>query len=156
MLHQRFSEEFVSLNQIADWLQIQIATNRDEEEVSYEPSSGGLDYVHILTAHRAKGMEYHTVIIPFTERPFTSSFSKIIFDEQKEKAGWAIHKPGYEMRHNDYFIDLTSHDETESIREETRLLYVAMTRAKNELVLIRNMKNDAFQWTWSKLLSQYR
>ncbi|USK48028.1 UvrD-helicase domain-containing protein [Bacillus sp. CMF12] len=156
MLHQRFSEEFVSLNQIADWLQIQITTNRDEEEVSYEPSSGGLDYVHILTAHRAKGMEYHTVIIPFTERPFTSSFSKIIFDEQKEKAGWAIHKPGYEMRHNDYFIDLTSHDETESIREETRLLYVAMTRAKNELVLIRNMKNDAFQWTWSKLLSQYR
>ncbi|WP_423410444.1 UvrD-helicase domain-containing protein [Heyndrickxia sp. MSNUG] len=156
LLHLRFSEDFVSLNQIADWLQIQIATNRDEEEVSYEPTNGGLDHVHILTSHRAKGLEYHTVIIPFTERPFTSSFSKIIFDDKKERAGWSINKPGYEMRHNDYFTSLTSQDEIESIREETRLLYVAMTRAKNELVLIRNMKNDAFQWTWSKLLTQYR
>jgi ATP-dependent exoDNAse (exonuclease V) beta subunit len=156
MLHQRFSEDFVSLNLIADWLQIQIATNRDEEEISFETTSGGLDHVHILTAHRAKGLEYHTVIIPFTERPFTSSFSKIIFDDKKEMAGWSIHKPGYEMRHNEHFIQHTSHDESESIKEETRLLYVAMTRARNELVLIRNMKNDAFHWTWSKLLTQYR
>lgn len=156
MLHQRFSEDFVSLNQIVDWLKIQIATNRDEEDVTFEPTSGGLDHVHILTGHRAKGMEYHTVIIPFTERPFTSSFSKIIFDDQKQRAGWSINKPGYEMRHNDYFTKLTSHDDKESIKEETRLLYVAMTRAKNELVLIRNLKNDAFHWTWSKLLTQYR
>ena len=55
-----------------------------------------------------------------------------------------------------YFTKLSSHDEIESIKEETRLLYVAMTRAKNELVLIRNLKNDAFHWTWSKLLTQYR
>jgi ATP-dependent exoDNAse (exonuclease V) beta subunit len=156
MLHQRFSEDFLSLNQIADWLHIQIATNRDEEEVDFEPSSGGLDHVHILTAHRAKGLEYHTVILPFTERPFTSSFSKIIFDDKKELAGWAIQKPGYEIRHNQYFTQLSSHDEQESIREETRLLYVAMTRAKHNLILIRNLKNDAFYWTWSKLLTQYR
>ncbi|MDR6999676.1 UvrD-helicase domain-containing protein [Neobacillus niacini] len=156
MLHQRFSEDFVSLNQIADWLQVQIATNRDEEEVSFEPTSGGLDHVHILTAHRAKGLEYHTVIIPFTERPFTSSFSKIIFDDKKEKAGWSIQKPGYEVRYNNHFMELSSHDETESIKEETRLLYVAMTRAKNQLILIRNMKNDAFHWTWSRLLTQFR
>ena len=156
MLHQRFSEDFVSLNHIADWLHIQIATNRDEEDVSFEPTSGGLDHVHILTAHRAKGLEFYTVIIPFTERPFTSPFSKIIFDDDKETAGWSIQKPGYEIRHNAYFTKLSSHDETESIKEETRLLYVAMTRAKNELVLIRNLKNDAFHWTWSKLLTQYR
>ncbi|WP_035431992.1 UvrD-helicase domain-containing protein [Bacillus sp. UNC322MFChir4.1] len=156
MLHQKFSEDFVSLNQIADWLQIQIATNRDEEEVSFEATSGGLNRVHILTVHRAKGLEYHTVIIPFTERPFTSSFSKIIFDDKKEMVGWSISKPGYEMRHNDYFTRLSSYDETESIKEETRLLYVAMTRAKNELILMRNLKNDAFHWTWSRLLTRYR
>jgi ATP-dependent exoDNAse (exonuclease V) beta subunit len=156
MLHQRFSEDFVSLNVISEWLHIQIATNRDEEEVSFEAKSGGLDHVHILTAHRAKGLEYHTVVIPFTERPFTSSFSKIIFDDNKEMVGWLINKPGYEMRQNEYYSKLTSHDETESIKEETRLLYVAMTRAKNKLVLIRNTKNDAFFWTWSKLLTQYR
>jgi len=156
MLHQRFSEDFVSLNAIAEWLHIQIATNRDEEEVSFEPTSGGLDHVHILTAHRAKGLEYHTVIIPFTERPFTSSFSRIIFDDKKEMAGWCINKPGFEMRQNEYFSKLTSQDDEESIKEETRLLYVAMTRAKHKLVLIRNMKNDAFYWTWSKLLTQYR
>ncbi|HZG70705.1 MAG TPA: UvrD-helicase domain-containing protein [Chondromyces sp.] len=156
MLHQRFSEDFVSLNSIADWLGRQIATNRDEEEVTVEPSVGGLDHVHISTAHRAKGLEYHTVIIPFTERPFTSSFSKIIFDDKKSMAGWSISKPGHETRNNEHFTELASHDETESIKEETRLLYVAMTRAKNELVLIRNLKNDAFYWTWSRLLPQHR
>ncbi|SFE65170.1 Superfamily I DNA or RNA helicase [Bacillus sp. OV194] len=156
MLHQRFSQDFVSLYQIANWLQIEIATNRDEEKISYEGVRGGVDHIHILTAHRAKGLEYHTVIIPFTERPFTTSFSKIIFDDEKKRVGWSINKQGHEMRQNENFITLTSHDDTESTKEETRLLYVAMTRAKNQLVIIRNLKNDTFDWTWSKLLTQYR
>lgn len=154
-LHETFSDDFVSLNQIANWLQVQIATNRDEEEVAYS-GNNKIDYVHILTVHRSKGLEYHTVIIPFTERPFTTSFSKIIFDDAKKKAGWIINKPGYEERYNNHYKALSEKDDLESIKEETRLLYVAMSRAKNELVIIRNLKNDAYYWTWSKLLTEYR
>ncbi|WP_171903123.1 MULTISPECIES: 3'-5' exonuclease [Bacillus cereus group] len=33
MMHQRFSEEFVSLHQITNWLYVQIATNREEDEI---------------------------------------------------------------------------------------------------------------------------
>lgn len=156
MIHQKFSQEFVSLSRLVDWLYIQIATNRDEEEISLESVNGGIDYVNILTAHRAKGLEFYTVIIPFTERLFTASFSKIIFDSNKEKIGWLINKPGYEERVNDFYDSLVSNDESETIKEEARLLYVAMTRAKNQLVIIRNLKNDAFNWTWSKLLTKYR
>ncbi|WIY62160.1 UvrD-helicase domain-containing protein [Bacillus arachidis] len=154
MMHQRFSEEFVSLHQITNWLYIQIATNREEDEIQVQDIEKGLDHVHILTVHRAKGLEYHTVIIPFTERLFTTSFSKIIFDEQKEKIGWFIRKPGFISKQNDYYNALTQEEDDEAIKEETRLLYVAMTRAKNQLVIIRNRKNEMYDWwTWSRLLS---
>ncbi|MEM5644048.1 3'-5' exonuclease [Bacillus toyonensis] len=154
MMHQRFSEEFVSLHQITNWLYIQIATNREEDEIQVQDIEKGLDYVHILTVHRAKGLEYHTVIIPFTERQFTTSFSKIIFDEQKEKIGWFIRKPGFVPKQNEYYKTLNQEEDEEAIKEETRLLYVAMTRAKNHLVIIRNRKNEMYDWwTWSRLLS---
>ncbi|HFK1721295.1 TPA: UvrD-helicase domain-containing protein [Bacillus cereus] len=154
MMHQRFSEEFVSLHQITNWLYIQIATNREEDEIQVQDIEKGLDYVHILTVHRAKGLEYHTVIIPFTERQFTTSFSKIIFDEQKEKVGWFIRKPGFVPKQNEYYKTLNQEEDEEAIKEETRLLYVAMTRAKNHLVIIRNRKNEMYDWwTWSRLLS---
>ncbi|PHF39000.1 hypothetical protein COI39_27460 [Bacillus toyonensis] len=156
MMHQRFSEEFVSLHQITNWLYVQIATNREEDEIQVQDLEKGLDHVHILTVHRAKGLEYHTVIIPFTERQFTTSFSKIIFDEQKEKIGWFIRKPGFVPKQNEYYKALNQ-EEDEAIKEETRLLYVAMTRAKNQLVIIRNRKNEMYDWwTWSRLLSQVR
>ncbi|MGN4292216.1 UvrD-helicase domain-containing protein [Bacillus cereus group sp. MYBK87-2] len=154
MMHQRFSEEFVSLHQITNWLYIQIATNREEDEIQVQDIEKGLDYVHILTVHRAKGLEYHTVIIPFTERQFTTSFSKIIFDEQKEKIGWFIRKQGFVPKQNEYYKTLNQEEDEEAIKEETRLLYVAMTRAKNHLVIIRNRKNEMYDWwTWSRLLS---
>ncbi|PHF12212.1 hypothetical protein COF83_25060 [Bacillus toyonensis] len=157
MMHQRFSEEFVSLHQITNWLYVQIATNREEDEIQVQDLEKGLDHVHILTVHRAKGLEYHTVIIPFTERQFTTSFSKIIFDEQKEKIGWFIRKPGFVPKQNEYYKALNQEEDDEAIKEETRLLYVAMTRAKNQLVIIRNRKNEMYDWwTWSRLLSQVR
>ncbi|WP_342614448.1 UvrD-helicase domain-containing protein [Peribacillus frigoritolerans] len=153
MLHQKFSEDFVSLYQIASWLQVQIATNREEEDLMLTDGKV-MDYIHILTVHRAKGLEFDTVIIPFTERPFTTSFSNIIFDEARKEIGWKINKPGYGLKENSNFQSMNNLEDRESIQEETRLLYVAMTRAKKELVIIRNMKNDSFNWTWSKLLTQ--
>jgi DNA helicase-2/ATP-dependent DNA helicase PcrA len=156
MLHRAFSAEFISLQKIENWLRVQIATNRDEEEMSVQGVDMEIDFIHILTAHRAKGLEYHTVIIPFTERPFTTSFSKIIFDNNRRKVGWLINKQGHEERKNEYFELLNPQDFTESIQEETRLLYVAMTRAKNELLIFRNLKNDTYNMTWSKILKKER
>ncbi|WP_066069795.1 UvrD-helicase domain-containing protein [Neobacillus soli] len=154
-MHQSFSEEFVSLAQIEKWLQVNIATNRDEEEVIHDVEDV-LDYVHITTVHRSKGLEYYTVLIPFTERVFTPPFSKIIFNKEKDKVGWLIQKQNAGMKSNNFYDELYRHENLESIQEETRLLYVAMTRAKQRLVIHRNRKNDNYNWTWSKLLSTDR
>lgn len=154
-MHQSFSEEFVSLSQINNWLEINIATNRDEEEAVYDVKDV-LDYIHITTVHRSKGLEYHTVLIPFTERIFTPPFSKIIFNKDKTEVGWLVHKLGSGMKQNDFYQSLVIDEDTETIQEETRLLYVAMTRAKRQLVIHRNRKNDTYNWTWSRLLSAER
>ncbi|MEW9053435.1 MAG: ATP-dependent helicase [Neobacillus sp.] len=154
-MHQSFSEEFVSLGQIEKWLQVNIATNRDEEEV-IDDVEDVLDYVHITTVHRSKGLEYDTVLIPFTERVFTPPFSKIIFNKDKTEVGWLIQKQNAGMKNNDFYDKLYKNETLESIQEETRLLYVAMTRAKQQLIIHRNRKNDNYNWTWSKLLSAER
>ncbi|MGE7609645.1 UvrD-helicase domain-containing protein [Peribacillus frigoritolerans] len=154
-MHQSFSEEFGSLSQINDWLEINIATNRDEEEVVHDVEDV-LDYIHITTVHRSKGLEYYTVLIPFTERIFTPPFSKIIFNKDKTEVGWLIHKQGVGMKQNDFYQSLVIDEDMETIHEETRLLYVAMTRAKRQLVIHRNRKNDTYNWTWSRSLSAER
>lgn len=153
IMHQKFSEEFVTLLQIQSWLEISMATERKENQEIVESDNK----IEIITAHGAKGLEYYSVIIPFTHRIFENNFSKILF-EQKDpsnpiKVGWKISK-NKSIKLNNYFDDMEKVENTEVLEEEARLLYVAMTRAEGELCIIKNEIYDKYNYTWSKLLSK--
>lgn len=154
IMHQKFSEEFVTLLQIQSWLQVNMAVERKENQEIVEDTNR----LDIITAHGAKGLEYHSVIIPFTERKFESGFSKILF-EQKEshndiKVGWKIIK-NKSTKFNNYYDDMEKFENKEVIEEEARLLYVAMTRAEGELYILKNEIYDKYHFTWSKLLNRW-
>ncbi|WP_406944168.1 UvrD-helicase domain-containing protein [Halobacillus sp. SY10] len=159
-IHQVFSEEFVTLNQIQSWLEINIATNRDEDQVFVEDGDSSLlDRINILTAHRAKGLEFHTVVIPFTDRIFENVFNEILFGKNESsdrvKVGWRIKKINEGEKYNDNHGFMSKGENEEMKMEESRLLYVAMTRAERELCIIRNWKNDRHHYTWSRILDIY-
>jgi len=86
------------------------------------------DAVHLLTAHAAKGLEYrHVAVIRASSTWFPTTYHEplIAFPAELRRSGISTADRNASSHAND---DKTLHEE-----EERRLLYVAMTRAKDSL-----------------------
>lgn len=104
------------------------------------------DYVKIIctTIHKSKGLEYDSVFLPFTYDNISSfkrnSIEAICVDD---KLGYYL-TLNNEAIHNDYFD--CKNETLEICREESRVLYVAMTRAINKFVWFNNESKHEFSW----------
>jgi DNA helicase-2/ATP-dependent DNA helicase PcrA len=150
LLRRKFSDEFISLHTLHEFLSTQIATNRKEDEPRLDANEL-VGSVSCMTVHKSKGLEFDTVIIPFTNKEFwKDDKNEIILDQSDDgwKIGWKI--VGDDITYmNSYYPDLVESEQVEIKREETRLLYVAMTRAIRNLIIVNSGNR---QKTWSELL----
>jgi superfamily I DNA/RNA helicase len=143
--------------QLRDWLERQVATNRDEDEMEVEFNNVE-KLIRVMTIHKAKGLEFDTVFLPYTNQPLVkkSLQNMIVVRENEEiKAGWKTKvntdKSGIQSTNYD---DLKKIEDNESIREEARLLYVALTRAKHRLVVkcVEPKFDSNNLYNWSELI----
>ncbi len=99
-------------------------------------SSG--DYVRIMTLHKSKGLEYPFVFICETESPFGISKiqrSGIMFSDDG-RIGFNIFNKELMQRYKTFQYKMLQNEEYAHTRsEEMRLLYVGMTRAKQQLFI---------------------
>ena len=107
-------------------------------------AEGGSDRIRVHTIHGAKGLQYPAVILPDLGAPLLAGMNDPFFGLRlgREKGGYcfglSIRDPqrGYqEYRHPQYEM-LRRLDRYRQTAEEKRLLYVALTRARERLVLI--------------------
>ncbi|MFC4799441.1 UvrD-helicase domain-containing protein [Neobacillus sp. GCM10023253] len=148
LIQQQFDSMNGTLWSIHEWLTLQIRVNRNEDEPVIESQKG---VVEITTVHRSKGLEYHTVIMPKLNSPFGHNRTTFYVQDEKEMEG-NVRTVGWtnEQIHNDHFASLQNYEKFEQEREETRLLYVAMTRAKKRLILM--MPEKIMENSWASLL----
>ncbi|MRG87033.1 helicase-exonuclease AddAB subunit AddA [Salinibacillus xinjiangensis] len=103
------------------------------------------DVVRIMTIHKSKGLEFPAVIVGAMDK---------MFNEQDLKAKYLMHKDlGMGMKYIDpekriMYTTLPYNAmkvalRREMIAEEMRVLYVALTRAKEKLVMVGNVKDLA-------------
>src|SRR5699024_6606483 len=96
------------------------------------------DVVRIMTIHKSKGLEFPAVIVGGLYREF---------NKQDVRGKYIVHKDyGFATKYIDalkrityptlYFYALQKEVEQESLAEEMRVLYVALTRAKEKLVMV--------------------
>ena len=162
LLDIEFADQPLSIVQLLSWLSLQIATNESEDEPF--PASDETGRTVALTVHKAKGLEYDFVLVPSTWRRFEkrhilgttvavlrgqSGATRILWK-------WEFEKDKIYTNIEQGDQSLWEVDAAESHREETRLLYVAMTRAKQKLVLYipeneANRKSSKVS-SWSDLL----
>ncbi|PHD95387.1 UvrD-helicase domain-containing protein [Bacillus toyonensis] len=150
IIQKQFDSMSGTLWNIHEWLTLQIRVNRNENEPMIETKLG---VVEITTVHRSKGLEYHTVIMPKLNHSFSNKQASFYIQDEKEMVddkrivGWKANN-----FKNNHFAALQNYESFEVEREETRLLYVAMTRAKKRLLLM--MPEKISENTWGNLLGR--
>lgn len=119
------------------------------------PSTNMENAIQCLTVHKSKGLEYGHVIMPFCSFPIDHiRKSQLHVSAKKQGLRYQI---GYRMSldnngktiQNSYYNEVVEKDE--KIREETRILYVGMTRAIRSFSWI-DIKNRRNELSWQELI----
>ncbi len=113
----------------------------------------GEDVVRIMTIHKSKGLEFPVVFVPDLAHKFrlgNRGESPLLLDTHSG-AALKLVKPDERMTHDTLWgkaIQLKKDRQTRA--EEARLLYVAMTRAKDRLILVSDppaLKGERKKWS---------
>ncbi|MGE4214929.1 MAG: helicase-exonuclease AddAB subunit AddA, partial [Anaerotignaceae bacterium] len=109
------------------------------------------DLVRIMTIHKSKGLEFPVVFVCGTGKQFNQNdLNKSVLMHQR--LGMGMEYIDYENRVKYNTISRTVMRENikrENLSEEMRVLYVALTRAKEKLILtggVRDMDKMAVKW----------
>lgn len=148
MIQQRMDGEFATLYDIYVYLFLMISSNREEMEPDIEMVD---DYtsVYIMTVHKSKGLEYDTVIMPAMNGSLIPREQTTILANDK-KIAWYYKKNTSGHMNSVWYDELRKEAVRKGVEEETRMLYVAMTRAVNKLIMLVN-NWDSYE-SWSSLI----
>lgn len=141
-----------SLYDLYSFLNLMIHTNREEECADTEVSEGP-NCVYCMTVHKAKGLEFDTVIIPFTNNRYLLSDDKEILVQTDDlKVGWKYTKKDDTVLQNNNYRGIRIEENSNQRKEEARILYVATTRAIRNLTVY--VKQEHKKDTWASLIKQ--
>jgi superfamily I DNA/RNA helicase len=159
LMDTQFADSPATLISILEWLKTQISLNRQEDEpVDVEALQGKTT---ALTVHKSKGLEFDYVLLPNTwnafERP--KNAKHIVSVIQRTDGLRSVLWRWRPERHQNAqtYTNVTEGDPQwnidtqETNREETRLLYVSMTRARKKLKIVVNPRSKRGN-SWSGLL----
>lgn len=146
---QRYSREYLTINLIGEFLKINITTYQEEASRNKNVETDEIQIV-CTTIHKSKGLEYGTVILPFTSEDVSNidvGGLNVNIVNGKVSYGFSFDKKG-----SDYSGGFDHKTEIlEKIREESRILYVALTRAIRNVVWLRDVDND-IENSWGRYL----
>ncbi len=133
-----------------------------EGEAQTEAEGGNV--VRLMTIHRSKGLEFPVVILPDLDRQFRfSSGEKFVFHRELG-IGFKIPLGEGETEATSIYNLIKERERREEIAELKRVLYVALTRAKQRLILSGsgrsrsrgNTLETASNWMkWLELLLEF-
>lgn len=117
------------------------------EKLFAAPNNQADETLQIMTIHNSKGLEFDTVILPHLERKASNDDKQLLLwmerprlDESSDLILAPVHAIG---RDNDLIYDYIKRQQSEKNNyEKSRLLYVAVTRAKKQLHLFFNLKDN--------------
>lgn len=190
-MYATVGDDYVDLLTIYNWLKIQVATNREDDEAELTAADVSKKMIKVMTVHKSKGLEFHTVLIPYTNNSFLGKkvnvpsspnegfdyrqfdffvkkgilkpYKNIIvhFKNKIPYIDWLFvrYNENYKFYHVTKNYEKVVLDENEeTVCEETRILYVAMTRAEERLFIYgteaRKGKASDVPNCWADLLNK--
>ena len=146
---QKYSREYLTINMVEDYLKINITTYQEEASRKKELNTNEITIL-CTTVHKSKGLEYGTVILPYTSDDISSTYHSGISVNVVD--GKLVYSYGFGGGAMDYSSSFQVESETlEQEREEARILYVALTRAIRNVVWIKDLDGVATE-CWGTFL----
>lgn len=141
----------LTINQISKYLEINILSR--QQELSRMPEADE-DGIHIMctTVHKSKGLEYGTIVLPYTSEDI-GDIRKVKLDANysKSKLAYTVQFENKVRERNSNYDEKIEKDE--QIAEESRILYVALTRAIRNCIWIMNLDRSV-PISWGTLMEE--
>lgn len=161
IIYTHFTGQYATLIDVYSFLDNKVATASAEEDEAYPDAAE--DMIEVMTVHQAKGLEWDTIIIPYTGDacvPDTDKHKKkdskyFVFerlDNNILQIGWKFisredAKP--EKKYKNYYYDsICEKEDLEQLKESIRVLYVASTRCKKNLYYILPKRIEEETWAY--------
>lgn len=127
--------EVVHLAESAGWQSLSAFLEywEDQGDLERAPLPEGLDAVRVITIHKAKGLEFPAVIIPFHHDSDHVDRDLQLVDPEQPQQPPAAGKPGLLVRRRRELGEAYTQTRLRSLMEALHVLYVAWTRAVEEL-----------------------
>ena len=136
-----------------------VAAQKAAETGPDYPGMAGKDAVRLMSIHQSKGLEFPVVVLADLGKPFNFAdlHGDLILDEMYGLCP-QVKPPQTGQRYPSLPFWLARRRERELLGEELRLLYVAMTRAQDTLILSATLAESRFgrMWKQSALLTTQR
>ena len=137
-----------TLNSVLEYLRINITTNQKKQSRSLFNDQDNQVNIICTTIHKSKGLEYGTVILPFTNEDISER------NREKLTSDYIDNKFMYFIKYKNKEITCNSNYQwevqtLEQISEETRILYVALTRTIRNCIWFKNDQTTA-NINWAK------
>jgi ATP-dependent helicase/nuclease subunit A len=151
---------FLNLAQAFDQLQRQglfrfLKFIAAQHEAGTEPDAPGVaaeNAVRLMSIHQSKGQEFPVVVLPDLSKRFNEQdqHAEIIFDEELGLCP-KVKPPSSGRRYPSLPHWLAQRRQKRELRgEELRLLYVALTRARDTLILSATITEKKWEMDWTK------
>jgi ATP-dependent helicase/nuclease subunit A len=131
---------YTMLQDFVEW--VKDVRESEQREATADMNLPGIHgAVSIMTVHKAKGLEYPLVFLPGMNqqpRSLTTGPPAIVEESAGNRIRMAV-KDGA----NPVYTELWGREREELQREHQRLLYVAMTRAQDHLVMVGTLNGEA-------------
>lgn len=130
------SEDALTVRIFVDYLRLRILQRYDVDMQTGETDESLSNHVRVMTIHKAKGLQFPIVILPGLWTPLMSEFHEPeFFVSASEGLDIKLQSVSADTASPRWSERLEEHRE-ERLREEYRLLYVAITRAQHSVILI--------------------
>ena len=152
--------DYLTINKLSDYLEVMILTRREEEaRESYDIEKSTAKII-CTTVHKSKGLEFDTVMLPHCEFDISCAKAKgdvdLIYTDNK--VGYRIRGNEYDSIsfENDLYDALKGDEFIDRKHEETRILYVALTRAIKKVVYLTDRKpaRRGYSDCWKKMIEE--
>lgn len=137
ILDDHFGGMGITLDAVKKFLTIKIATDKSVDEIFVQDEVQRDGATVALTVHKAKGLEFDHVFVLPSETLFRKSEVTVVRSpREKPILIWEIRSSGKVIKNFPLNHPAKISDAFEGAKEEARLFYVAMTRAREALTFL--------------------